>query len=91
MLGIFHHCFSPLGTFYLGNAGAGAAFIDSFCRQNWMSFLKASMEKTCEVWVVVERIGCKQTWISLDIYYILHNIEHYPSMYHIFNTIKANI
>lgn len=24
------------------------AFIDSFCRQNWMSFLKASMEKICE-------------------------------------------
>ena len=24
------------------------AFIDSFCRQNWMSFLKASMEKICD-------------------------------------------
>ncbi len=47
------------------------AFIDSFCRQNWMSFLKASMEKICDggktcrcCWVAVALVA---TVLHVDI------------------------
>lgn len=52
------------------------AFIDSFCRQNWMSFLKASMEKICEggkhATMVVVLWCCRLVAVVLDFATVLH-------------------